>query len=342
MASERGQATIEWTAVVLIVALAFATSVAVGVPHVDGRSYGGALARAILCALRGGCDDGRDALVSVYGERDAALVRRYAPSIVYEPGEREIPIDYRQCRTTKCGDAPDDRSLDVSRTDAGVPATAFTHVLRAGGRTFMQYWFYYPDSDSYFPGSHTGWKFVGRPLSKAAHGVWDRLPGVAHKLVHKLPGSKVLQQIPNGGRYPGFHHDDWEGYQVEIGPGGEVRVRATSHHGYQYCKQRQCENEWGPWTGWTRVSRGSHAGHIPLDTRLRGVSLAKGFPYLRGSYRIRRPAYPGIDLHERTTVGSDLRLVPLETMARGSTPNFDGISPPWRKPVYSDPLADST
>src|SRR6188508_383259 len=107
MASERGQATIEWTAVVLLVALAFASFLAIGL-HVDGRSFGGALTRAIVCAVRGGCDDGREALVSAYGAADAALVREYAPSIVYEPGEREIPIDYRQCRTTACGNGPDD------------------------------------------------------------------------------------------------------------------------------------------------------------------------------------------------------------------------------------------
>ena len=123
MASERGQATIEWTAVVLLVALAFACFLVPALPHVDGRSYGGAIARAILCAARGGCDDGHDALASAYGADDAALVREYAPSIVYEPGEKEIPIDYRQCRTTVCGDAPDDRSPDVSQTNTGVPAT---------------------------------------------------------------------------------------------------------------------------------------------------------------------------------------------------------------------------
>ncbi|HEX4760023.1 MAG TPA: hypothetical protein VH256_04445, partial [Thermoleophilaceae bacterium] len=72
MASERGQATIEWTAVVLIVALAFAALLTVGAPRLDGRSYGGALAHAIVCAARGGCDDGRDQLVSAYGSDDAA------------------------------------------------------------------------------------------------------------------------------------------------------------------------------------------------------------------------------------------------------------------------------
>jgi hypothetical protein len=321
MASERGQATIEWTAVVLLVALAFAALFAAGVPQVDGRSYGGLLAHAIVCAARGGCDDGRDQLVSAYGAGDAALVRQWAPSIVYEPGEREIPIDYRACRATSCGNAPDDRWLDVSRTDAGVPATAFTHVVHAGGRTYIQYWFYYPDSNTTWAGSDKAFGVVSSPL----------------KLGHKLWG-----KVPKAPRYPGFHRDDWEGYQVELGADGDVRVRATSHHGYQYCKQRQCENQWGPWTGWTRVSRGSHAGHIPLRTHIRGVHIGGGFPFARGSYDISGPAYPGVDIHERTTVGADLRLVPLERVDQNAAPAFDGITPPWKKPVYSDPLSDAT
>jgi hypothetical protein len=321
MASERGQATIEWTALVLLVALAFAALVALGVSHMDGRSFGGALARQMLCAVRRGCDDGHDALIAAYGSRDATLVREYAPSIVYEPGEKEIPIDYRQCRTTACGDAPGDRSLDVSQTGTGVPASAFTHVIHAGGQTFIQYWFYYPDSNTTWGGSDKAYKVATAPLN-LAHKVWGKLP--------KAP------------RYPGFHEDDWEGYQVELGGDGEARVRATAHHGYQYCKQRQCQDQWGPWTGWTRVSRGSHAGHIPLRTHIRGVDLTGGFPFVRGSYDIERPAYPGVDLHERTTVGADLRLIPLETVDQSAAPQFDGIRPPWEKPVYRDPLSDST
>ena len=320
MASERGQATIEWTAVVLLVALAFASFLAIGL-HVDGRSFGGALTRAIVCAVRGGCDDGREALVSAYGAADAALVREYAPSIVYEPGEREIPIDYRQCRTTACGNGPDDRSLDVSQTDAGVPASAFTHVVHAGGRTFIQYWFYYPDSNTTWAASDKLWAAGSAPLN----------------LAHKLWG-----KVPKAPRYPGFHRDDWEGYQVELGPDGEVRVRSTAHHGYQYCKQRQCSDEWGPWTGWTRVSRGSHAGHIPLRTHVRGVDVSGGFPFVRGAYGIDGASYPGVDVQERTTVGADLRLIPLETVDRTGAPEFDGITPPWLKPVYTDPLSNAT
>ncbi len=317
MADERGQATIEWVALVLLVALALGAFLMFG-PHVDGRSYGGFLARAIVCAVRGGCDDGRGALAAAYGERDAELVRRFAPNLVYEPGEREIPIDFRRCRTTKCGNAPTDRSLDVSRTDAGVPATVFTHVIHAGSSTFIQYWFYYPDSDSYFPGSHVGWKVLN-----VANLIWG-----SHRPL---------------GRYPGFHHDDWEGYQVDVAPDGRAVVRATSHHGYQWCKQTQCQNQWGADTGWTRVSKGSHAGHIPLRTKLRGVQVHDGLvPYPVGRYEIQGPAYPGVDLHERTTVSADLTLVPLESVDTSKAPAFDGIDPPWQKRVYWDPVSDET
>ena len=209
MSREDGQATVEWIGLVLLVALGLGALLTFG-PRVDGRSYGGFLARAIVCAVRGGCDDGRGALAAAYGERDAELVRRFAPNLVYEPGEKEIPTDFRHCRTTRCGNAPTDRSLDVSRTDAGVPATVFTHVIHAGSSTFIQYWFYYPDSDSYFPGSHVGWKVLN-----VANLIWG-----SHRPL---------------GRYPGFHHDDWEGSIIHFDAnqnfgqaGGSRSARQTS------------------------------------------------------------------------------------------------------------------
>jgi hypothetical protein len=54
MVSEGGQATVEWTGLVLLVALALA-ALATLVPRVDGRSLGGAVAHAITCSARGGC-----------------------------------------------------------------------------------------------------------------------------------------------------------------------------------------------------------------------------------------------------------------------------------------------
>ena len=313
MRSERGQATVEWTALILCVALALGAVVAF-VPIVDGRSLGGALAHALVCAVRGGCRerDGDAALASAYGSSDAELVRRYAPNIVYEPGTYTLPVDWRRCRSHLCSDAPDRRDLDVhSGARTGVPATAFTHLVRRGGETFVQYWFYYPDSTTTWGG---------------AAAVWAALD-----LVDKPT-------------YPGFHKDDWEGFQIRIDRGGRVLSRATSHFGYQTCKEPACENRWGSWTGWTRVSRGSHAGHIPTVQRRIPSGIRHGPHRWRIGHVGIRPAVQGIDVHERTTTAAGLRLVPLERIDPRSYRSLqrDGPVPPWHKHVYADPLSNST
>lgn len=308
MGSERGQAAAEWTGVVLIVALALGAAVAVA-PAIDGRSFGSWLAHSILCALRSGCDGGADALGAAYGERDAALVRRHAPGIVYEPGERSLPVDFRRCRERSCADAPDDRALDATRSDAGNAAAVFTHVVRRGGETFIQYWLYYPDSNTRLAHSDRAW-------------------------------NSTLGRV--GARYPGYHRDDWESYTVRLSADGSTRVRASSHHWYQGCKERQCRNRWMDGTGWTRVSAGSHAGHIPLETqwevspvRRRGAARRRATGY--------RPLLPGRDLRERTTSAAALDLIPIETLGgRDLATEFGEVVPPWRKRAYTDPLTDST
>jgi len=54
VASEHGQATIEWTGLVLLAAVALAALMAL-VTRVDGRGLGESVAHAITCAARGGC-----------------------------------------------------------------------------------------------------------------------------------------------------------------------------------------------------------------------------------------------------------------------------------------------
>src|SRR3954451_3177252 len=127
MRGESGQAAVEWTGLVLLVALVLGVAGAAGL-HMDGRSLGGFLAHRMLCAVRGGCHDG--ALARAYGRAAAELVRARAPDLVYEHGEPSLPVDYRECRSRRCSDAPDDHELDAQRTSAGRRATAFVHLIR--------------------------------------------------------------------------------------------------------------------------------------------------------------------------------------------------------------------
>ena len=129
--------------------------------------------------------------------------------------------------------------------------------------------------------------------------------------------------------YPGFHPDDWEGHQVRIDRDGTIAVRSTSHGHHQWCKQPECRNRWGPWTGWTRVSRGSHAGHIPLERTVSARDLRRRY----------RPRIPGPrNLRERTTTPEGIELVPLERIdKRGYRRLGKGVSPPWRKRAYDRP-----
>jgi hypothetical protein len=292
---ERGQASIEWVGLVLLASLALG-ALATAVPVVDGRSFGALVSQRIVCAATGEpCDGGHRELARAFGERDAALLRRHAPGLVYEPGERQLPVDWRRCRRPACARAPDDRDLDVNRTDAGHPATAFAHVVRRGGRTYLQYWLYYPDSNTTVAASDRIWRAVA----------------------------------PRRFRYPGYHPDDWEGYAVRLDGSGRVAVRSSSHGHWQWCKRGRCRGRWGAPTGWTRVSRGSHSGHVPV--------------YRIGHGRRPLPAIPGVNLRERTTTADGLRLVPLRHRGRGRYRPLDrGVRPPWRKRVTREPESEGS
>jgi hypothetical protein len=322
---ERAQASVEFVSLVFLAALLLGALVAV-YPRFDGRSFGGFLAFRIVCTIERNCHDRDRALTRAYGARDAALVRDLAPNVVYEPGERQLPVDWRDCRRVACAEAPDEPDLDVHRTHAGERATAFTRILRRGGRTYVQYWFYYPDSRSTWAGSDV---------------LWDRAWDYAQD-------RGFVRQAP---AYPGTHRDDWEAYAVRIDPDGRARVRASSHRHWQGCKRLWCKNRWTARTGWTRVSRGSHAGHIPLRHELRGwprwIHPLQTQPLLLPDAQRPRihtvPLLPGHDLSERTTTGEGLRLVPLETLdARGYRPIDEDVRPPWQKDAYWDPESDES
>jgi len=307
MGSERGQASVEWVALMLVLALVLGGLLATA-RVVDGRSLGGALAHRLVCAVKGGCDDGDADLQGVYGARDADLVRRHLQGLVFEPGERQLPVDWRACRAVECAVGPDDRDADVHRSDAGLPVTVFTRLLRRGDRRYIQYWFYYPDSNTTWAGSDK---------------IWER-----------TPIGRLAQLVTGSDRYPGFHEDDWEGATVRVEADGRAAVRVTSHGHWQWCKHGRCADRWGPATGWTRVSRGSHAGHVPAEPLAPGPGRRLG----RGERVRYRPRLPGQGLRERTTSPEGIRLVPLEGIDKRRYRRLDpGISPPWEKDAYANP-----
>ncbi len=283
-AGTRGQSTVEWTGLLLLVALVLAAVLAAGV-RVPGTALASTIAERLVCAAKlASCEDSPDApLAAAYGEETAALVRRYAPEIRYERGMRALPVDFRRCRETACSDGA--AAGRVVSSDAGEPVTAFVHVVARGGRTYIQYWLYYPDS-------------------------------------------ATLRGVPVAGPR-GYHRDDWESFQIRIGPGGRViDARASSHHGYSggqgfggWASDAGIVSEpgWRTARGKLAVSGGSHAGQI------------NGPP---GPLRaVKRHLHLEPRAH-RWTPASHIRLIPIESVRRGDT---FAVTPPWRKRVYLDP-----
>lgn len=306
MHGERGQSTVEWTGTLCVVALLLVGLVAVGV-RVPGATLARALASKLLCAaaVADGCGD-EPPLIAAYGTEVGKLIREQMPMLAFEQGSRALPVDFRRCRSSACGDGSV-RGL-VHQTDERLPVTAFVHVVdcrreeaewseAAGadcsgpraGNLYIQYWTYYADS-------------------------------------------ATLRDIPIVGEQ-GFHLDDWEGVQIRIRPDGRVDQRASSHNGYNYGRSASNwgsdaglgivnevaeligarePNGWGPKTGLLLVSGGSHAGNVA------------GIPHV-----------------DRFTPGRRVHLVPLEPIAAGYSPTF-AVNPPWRKRVWRDPEAAGT
>ena len=208
MESERGQSTVEWMGLLLLVCLFLAAVVAAGV-RVPGAELARTVASRILCAasLADSCGGDEPALIAAYGTEVGKLVREHMPSLLFERGSRAVPVDFRRCRSTACGDGAEHGY--VRRTDAGLPVAAFVHVVdcrpdaaetseaedvdcsgERAGNLYLQYWTYYADS-------------------------------------------ATLRAVPVVGE-EGFHADDWEGVQIRIRPDGSVDERASSHDGYNY------------------------------------------------------------------------------------------------------------
>jgi hypothetical protein len=307
MRDERGQSTVEWVGLLLLISLLLAALVVAGV-RVPGTALARAVVSRILCAasLADSCGGDEPALIAAYGTEVGKLVREHMPSLLFERGSRAVPVDFRRCRSTVCGDGAEHGY--VRRTDAGLPVSAFVHVVdcrsdaavaseaeemdcsgERSGNLYIQYWTYYADS-------------------------------------------ATLRAIPIAGD-EGFHEDDWEGVQIRIRPDGSADERASSHNGYNHDRGvanwgsdagidplnsvaealgLRPHNGWGPETHILLISGGSHAGN------------ADGIPFI-----------------ERLTPRDRVHLIPLEPIATTSDASF-AVDPPWCKRVWRDPEAEGT
>lgn len=250
----------EFVGLLGLAALALVGLLAAGVA-VPGGALAREIAGRIVCAaaLADGCGD-EPLLIATYGDEVGRLVRRHMPTLAFEEGSRALPVDWRRCRLTECGDGAEDGL--VHRSFERLAVTAFVHVVdcreaaeAAGfdcsgpraGYLYLQYWLYYANST-------TGQIPVLGPLDE--------------------------------------HDDDWESVQIRIGRDGRAQERASSHHGYNYERSafnggsdagldvvREAaedvglreENGWGAETGLVEVSGGSHAGNVGHDRGTRFV-----------------------------------------------------------------------
>ena len=329
VAREGGQSTVEWIGLLLVIT-ALILGVTAGVrTWLPGVRLAESIALRILCAagMSSTCAESGD-LVVAYGPELAAEVEENAPEIVYEDGMGALPVDFRTCRNQRCGSGPE--SGPVWQSDTGEPAAAFVHVVdcrtnlaraetaehgydcsgERAGNLYVQFWTYYSDSS---------W--------------WG---GVEH------------------------HDDDWEGMQVRVTSDG-TDSRATSHYSYNYGASFLSwpsdagithRSAWGDATGRLYVSGGTHAGHVYESRRfsIRRVARAGGDlgvdTYALASNR-RPPAKLPRHLtvpppKTRWTPASHLILIPIETLDSEALATRFAITPPWEKPVYSDPENQGT
>lgn len=240
----------EWVGLVALVALMLVALVGVGV-RVPGTELARAVASRMLCAvsMADGCGD-EPALIAAYGSEVGELVRRHMPTIFFEQGSRALPVDFRRCRDTACGDGSA-RGL-VHETDAGLPVTAFVHVIERGGDLYIQYWLYYADSAT----------LRGVPIAGDAgyhHDDWESVQirigpdGGVDERASSHHGYNYAQSVANAGSDAG------------IDPLKDVAEAVGARP----------ENGWGPETHMLVVSGGSHAGNANGFLRVDRITPAR-------------------------------------------------------------------
>ena len=278
-------------------------ALALAVPVVDGRSFGGFLSHRIVCAVRGRPVRTATRWRARTGAEDAELVRRLAPGRGLRAGRApDARSTSAAAARSRCAAAPDDRDLDAHRTDAGGRPPCSRASSAAAGA----------------PTSSTGSTTPTRTRRVAGLGRdWARGPRAVRGGWRSAAG------------YPGFHRDDWEGYQVRIDRDGTHRRARDLPRPPPVVQAGRVPRTAG---GRGRAGRACRAAATPATSRSSARSPARAAARrraraARGGCARATARLPGVDLRERTTHRRGHRLVPLERLEkRGYRRLGEGVS----------------
>ena len=166
-ADERGAASVEHAALVLLAALVACAVIAL---LTVGRGGDGSLAAAIAfkqrCAVGHPDPCWQDPLAEAYGRGLAGAVRALAPAPAPRAGPDGVGlvgVDYRRCRQMSCATWAGPHLTPSNRR-----TTAFTSVREAGGGAIeISYWIYRPT---------IGWERIVEHVDPAELAEYERVP----------------------------------------------------------------------------------------------------------------------------------------------------------------------
>ncbi len=296
--AEDGQVSAEYVGAVVLLAALFGLLLAVAGPALPGGGLARAVAAKLVCAVKSAGSCGAEAMAlaarpsateRAYGAELAAALAERAPTISFEADDfASLPVDFRECRRRSCADTISHGSIE--HTQGGLEPTVFTHVVDCRDRGAA---------------AAAGYDCSGERAGRIYLQYWLYYPD---SLTHGL------------GRVGGYHADDWESYQVRVGPGSAASARASSHHSYN----------------------GRDGGDIGSDA---GITPRVGWDSVLGELHVAAGSHAGTAARDggddRWITPSNQRLVPLEPIAAAGAPPF-AVAPPWRKRVWSDPESPGT
>jgi Flp pilus assembly pilin Flp len=158
---ERGAASVEHAALVLLMALVACAVVAMfTVGGDDDASLASAIAFKQRCAVRYPDPCWQDPLTEAYGRGLAGAIRALAPAAAARDGL--VGVDYRRCRQVSCA-----TWAGLHLTASNRRTTAFTSVREGGGAIAIEYWIYRPT---------IGWELITEQVDAAELAAYESVP----------------------------------------------------------------------------------------------------------------------------------------------------------------------